>query len=211
MVDVVILSRNGKNYSVGVGPLMFPENYGKRAQQVGDEHYMNVGSAKGPRGLKVGDFATIRCTGVSASKGDNPVYRVRSAKITDNEPLAADSVETLAIMSGDHHVPQQVNMKKGKITILFPAFDDEVICKTREEEGVWMVEPQSSVWGNEYLVKLAHDQEPYWELKAAWLLKEKPEDEPEYDEVDPEPPAGHSKSQRRFLRMKKKSLSAGLN
>ena len=210
MVDVVILSRNGKNYSVGVGPLMFPENYGKRAQQVGDEHYMNVGSAKGPRGLKVGDFATIRCTGVSASKGDNPVYRVRSAKITDNEPLAADSVETLAIMSGDHHVPQQVNMKKGKITILFPAFDDEVICKTREEEGVWMVEPQSSVWGNEYLVKLAHDQEPYWELKAAWLLKEEPEDEPEYDEVDPEPPAGHSKKPKKVLDDEEEVIKRGL-
>ena len=81
--------------------------------QVGEEHYMNVGSAKGPRGLKVGDFATVSCTGVSSSKKDNPVYRIRSAKITDNEPLAADSVETLAIMCGDHHIPQQVNIKKG--------------------------------------------------------------------------------------------------
>jgi len=210
MVDVVILSRNGKSYSVGVGPLMFPENYGKRAQQVGEEHYMNVGSAKGPRGLKVGDFATVRCTGVSSSNGEHTTYRVRSAKITDDEPLAADSVETLAVMSGDHHIPQQVNMKKGKITILFPAFDDEVICKTREEEGVWMVEPQSSVWGNEYLVKLAHDQEPYWELKAAWLLKEEPEDEPEYDEVDPEPPAGHSKKPKKVLDDEEEVIKRGL-
>lgn len=170
MVDVIILSRNGKSYTVGVGPLMHPEHYGKRAQQVGEEHYMNIGSAKGPRGLKVGDFATIRCTGVSSSNGEHTTYRVRSAKITDDEPLAADSVETLAVMSGDHHVPQQVNMKKGKITIFFPSFDDEVICKTRKEEGDWYVEPESSLWGNDYLVELARDQEAYWIAKAAWLL-----------------------------------------
>ena len=69
-------------------------------------------------------------------------------------------------MSGEHHVPQQVSMKKGNITIHFPAFDDEVICKTRKEDGLWFVEPHSSVWGNEYLVELARDQEPYWEGKS---------------------------------------------
>ena len=209
MVDVVILSASGKNYTVGVGPLMHPENYGKRAQQVGDEHYMNVGSAKGPRGLKVGDFATVSCTGVSSSKKDNPVYRIRSAKITDNEPLAADSVETLAIMCGDHHIPQQVNMKKGNITILFPAFDDEVICKTRKEDGHWFVEPQSSIWGNDYLVKLARDQEVYWGAKAAWLLK-RDEEEPEYDEVVPEPPAGHSKKPKKVLEEEEEVIKRGL-
>jgi len=209
MVDVVILSASGKNYTVGVGPLMHPENYGKRAQQVGDEHYMNVGSAKGPRGLKVGDFATVSCTGVSSSKKDNPVYRIRSAKITDNEPLAADSVETLAIMCGDHHIPQQVNMKKGKITILFPAFDDEVVCKTQKEDGYWFVEPQSSIWGNDYLVKLARDQEVYWGAKATWLLK-RDEEEPEYDEVDPEPPAGHSKKPKKVLEEEEEVIKRGL-
>jgi len=210
MVDVIILSRAGKNYTVGVGPLMHPENYGKRAQQVGEEHYMNVGSAKGPRGLNVGDYATVRCTGVSASKKEYPVYRIRSAKITDNEPLAADSVETLAIMSGEHHVPQQVNMKKGKITITFPAFDDEVICKTRKEDSSWVVEPHTSIWGNDYLVKLARDQEAYWELKAAWLLKQKEEDEPEYDEVDPEPPAGHFKKPKQVLEDEEEVIKRGL-
>tara|TARA_R100001509_G_scaffold162180_1_gene133159 strand:+ start:5020 stop:10974 length:5955 start_codon:yes stop_codon:yes gene_type:complete len=213
MVDVVILSRNGKSYTIGVGPLMHPENYGKRAQQVGEEHYMNVGSAKGPRGLKVGDFATVRCTGVSSSNGEHTTYRVRSAKITDDEPLAADSVETLAVMSGDHHIPQQVNMKKGKITILFPAFDDEVICKTRKEEGYWYVEPESSLWGNDYLVELARDQEAYWIAKAAWLLMKEEEEgveQPEYDEVTPEPPAGHSKKRKHVLEDEEEVIKHGL-
>ena len=210
MVDVIIISRAGKNYTIGVGPLMNPENYGKRAQQVGDEHYMNVGSAKGPRGLNVGDYATVSCTGVSSTKGEHPVYRIRSAKVTDNEPLAADSVETLSILRGEHHVPQQVTMKKGKINIFFPAFDDEVICKTQKEDGVWRIEPQSSIWGNEYLVKLAQDQEAYWELKAAWLLKDEDADEPEYEEVDPEPPAGHSKKRKKVLDEEEEVIKRGL-
>jgi len=210
MVDVIILSRAGKNYTIGVGPLMNPEHYGKRAQQVGKEHYMNVGSAKGPRGFNVGDFATARCTGVSASKGEHPVYRIRSAKLTDAEPLAANSVETLAILAGDHHIPQQVNMKKGKITIMFPAFDDEVICKTHKEEEFWYVEPQSSIWGNEYLVKLANDQEAYWEAKAIWLLKREESDEPEYDEVNPEPPAGHIKKPKKILEEEEEVMKRGL-
>ena len=210
-VDVIILSASGTTYGIGVGPLMHPEHYGKRAQQVGEEHYMNVGSAKGPRGLKVGDFATVRCTGVSASKKEHPVYRIRSAKITDNEPFAANSVETLAIMSGEHHVPQQVSMKKGNITIRFPAFDDEVICKTRKEDGLWYVEPQSSIWGNDYLLQLARDQEPYWITKAAWLLKEQDTEEPEYDEVEPEPPAGHSKKPKKVLEDEEEVIKRGLD
>ena len=211
MVDVIILSRAGGSYTVGVGPLMHPENYGKRAQKIGDEHYMMVGSAKGPRGLKEGDFATVRCTGVSASKSEHPVYRVRAAKMTDNEPLAADSVETLAILAGDHHVPQRVSMKKGRIVITFPGFDDEVFCKTRIEDSLWVVEPQQSTWGNEYLVRLAKDQQPYWSAAAAMLLKEEAEDEPEYDEVNPEPPAGHSKKPKKVLDEEEEVIKRGLD
>lgn len=209
MVDVIILSRTGKNYAVGVGPLMHPEHYGKRAQEYEGEHYMMVGSAKGPRGLKAGDFATVRCTGVSASKGEHPVYRIRAAKITDNEPLASDSVETLAILAGEQHVAQRVALKKGKIIINFPAFDDDVICKTREEEGLWVVEPQTTTWGNEYLVRLAEDQQVYWEYKAALLLKEE-EGEPEYDEVTPEPPAGHSKKPKKVLEEEEEVIKRSL-
>jgi len=211
MVDVIVLSRAGGSYTVGVGPLMHPENYGKRAKQVGDEHYMMVGSAKGPRGLKEGDFATVRCTGVSASKAEHPVYRIRAAKMTDNEPLAADSVETLAILAGDHHVPQRVSMKKGRIVIHFPGFDDEVICKTRIEDSVWVVEPQQTIWGNEYLVRLAKDQQPYWSGAAAMLLKDDVEDEPEYDEVNPEPPAGHSKKPKKVLDEEEEVIKRGLD
>ena len=210
MVDVVILSRAGKNYTVGVGPLMHPENYGKRAQEHEGEHYMMVGNAKGPRGLNVGDFATVRCTGVSASKGEYPVYRIRSAKITDNEPLAADSVETLAILAGEQHVAQRVGIKKGQIVINFPAFDDDVICKTRKEEGVWFVEPQTTTWGNEYLVRLAEDQQVYWEYQAALLLKKAEVEEPEYDEVKPEPPAGHSKKPKKVLEEEEEVIKRGL-
>lgn len=211
MVDVIILSRSGKNYTIGVGPLMHPENYGKRAQQLGDEHYMVVGSAKGRRGIKVGDFVTVSCTGVSASKNEHPVYRIRSAKITDNEPLAADSVETLSILSGDHHVAQSVKMSKGNIVITFAAFDDEVICKTEREGDYWVVEPQSTLWGNDYLVKLAHDQEAYWETSAAVLLyKEEDVEQPEYDEVKPEPPAGHSKKRKHVLEDEEEVIKRGL-
>lgn len=211
MVDVIIISRAGTNYTIGVGPLMHPEHYGKRAQQVGEEHYMSVGSAKGPRGLNVGDFATVRCTGVSASKSEHIVYRIRSAKITDNEPLAANSVETLSILSGEHNVPQRVKMSKGKIIITFTAFDDEVICKTRKEEGLWTVEPQSSLWGNEYLVRLAKDQEPYWETSAALLLlKEHDIEQPEYDEVDPEAPAGHRKKRKHVIPEEEEVIKRGL-
>jgi hypothetical protein len=210
VVDVVILSVSGTTYGIGVGPLMHPEHYGKRAQQVGDEHYMNVGSAKGPRGLKVGDFATVRCTGVSVTKKEHPLYRIRAAKITDNEPFAANSVETLAIMAGDHNVPQKVSVKKGNIVVSFPAFDDEVICKTREEEGLWTIEPHSSLWGNEYLVKLARDQEPYWEASAALLLLKEKTEEPEYDEVVPEPPAGHSKKPKKVLEEEEEVIKRGL-
>lgn len=209
MVDVIILSRTGKNYTVGVGPLMHPEHYGKRAQEYEGEHYMMVGNAKGPRGLKAGDFATVRCTGVSASKGEHPVYRIRAAKITDNEPLASDSVETLTILTGEQHVAQRVALKKGKIIINFPAFDDDVICKTREEEGLWFVEPQTTTWGNEYLVRLAEDQQVYWEYQAALLLKEE-EGEPEYDEVNPEKPAGHVKKPKKVLDEEEEIIKRGL-
>jgi hypothetical protein len=209
MADVIVLSRAGKNYTVGVGPLMHPEHYGKRAQEHEGEHYMVVGNAKGPRGLKAGDFATVRCTGVSASKGQHPVYRIRAGKITDNEPLASDSVETLAILAGEQHVAQRVALKKGKIIINFPAFDDDVICKTREEEGLWVVEPQTTTWGNEYLVRLAEDQQVYWEYKAALLLKEE-EGEPEYDEVSPEAPAGHTKKPKKVLEEEEEVIKRAL-
>jgi len=210
MVDVVILSRAGKNYTVGVGPLMHPEHYGKRAQEHEGEHYMMVGNAKGPRGLNVGDFATVRCTGVSASKSEHPVYRIRSAKITDNEPLAADSVETLAILAGEQHVAQRVGVRKGNIIINFPAFDDDVICKTRKEGSLWVVEPQTTTWGNEYLVRLAEDQRVYWEYDAALLLKKADVEEPEYDEVKPEPPAGHSKKPKKVLEEEEEVIKRGL-
>jgi hypothetical protein len=210
MVDVIILSRTGKNYTVGVGPLMHPEHYGKRAQEYEGEHYMMIGNAKGPRGLKAGDFATVRCTGVSASKGEHPVYRIRAAKITDNEPLASDSVETLSILAGEQHVAQRVAVKKGKIIINFPAFDDDVICKTREEEGLWFVEPQTTTWGNEYLVRLAEDQRVYWEYEAALLLKQEEEGEPEYDEVNPEKPAGHVKKPKKVLEEEEEIIKRGL-
>lgn len=211
MVDVIVLSRSGKNCTIGVGPLMNPENYGKRAQQLGDEHYMNVGSAKCGRGVKVGDYITVSCTGVSASKNEHPVYRIRSAKATENEPLAADSVETLSILSGDHHVAQSVKMSKGNIVITFAAFDDEVICKTKKEGDYWVVEPQSTVWGNDYLVKLARDQEAYWETSAAVLLyKKKDREDPEYDEVDPEAPAGHTKKPKKVLEDEEELIKRGL-
>ena len=104
-------------------------------------------------------------------------------------------------------------MKKGKITILFPAFDDEVICKTRKEEGYWYVEPESSLWGNDYLVELARDQEAYWIAKAAWLLMKEEEEgveQPEYDEVTPEPPAGHSKKRKHVLEDEEEVIKHGL-
>ena len=41
-------------------------------------------------------------------------------------------------------------------------------------------------------------------------MKEKPEDEPEYDEVDPEPPAGHSKKPKKVLEDEEEVIKRGL-
>jgi len=66
------------------------------------------------------------------------------------------------------------------------------------------------VWGNDYLVRLARDQEAYWITKAAWLLKEEDVEEPEYDEVEPEPPAGHSKKRKHVLEEEEEVIKRGL-
>lgn len=208
-VDIIILDRKGMNYRIGVGPIMNPENYGARSVEMDGEHYMDVGSAKGPRGYDKGEYATVFCTGSTQSGEENPTYKIRSARIDrDAHPQAADSVETLSMMVSDSKIPHRVRLNKGSIHIIFPRLDDEVIYKVNEEEGGWMLEPQKTLWGNneEYFMKLSEDMRPHWVPFATFLLKNKKKE----GEVKPEAPAGHTKKRKEVLPEEEEIIKRGL-
>ena len=214
-VDVIILDRKGTNYRIGVGPIMHPEHYGSRAVEHDGEHYMDVGHAKGPRGFDKGEYVSVLCTGASRSGDENPTYKIRSARIDNNaHPQAADSVESLDMLVGEAKVPHKVRLNKGNIHVIFPALGDEVIYKTERVDGGWFIEPTSTIWGygEEYLIKLAEDMRPHWELFASALLKEKmvEEDDDDDDEVEPEAPAGHTKERKKILPEEEEVIKRGL-
>jgi hypothetical protein len=207
-VDVIILDRKGMNYRIGVGPIMHPEHYASRAVEMDGEHYMDVGSAKGPRGYDKGEYVSVFCTGVTQSGKENPTYKIRSARIDrDAHPQATDSVETLSIMGGDCMIPHRVSLNKGFIHIQFPALDDEVIYKVDRENEGWMVTPQNTLWGDgdDYFFKLSEDMRPYWTPLAILLLKSKEE-----REVKPEVPAGHTKKRKHILSEEEEIIKRGL-
>tara|TARA_R110002110_G_scaffold181442_2_gene387758 strand:+ start:449 stop:6658 length:6210 start_codon:yes stop_codon:yes gene_type:complete len=208
-VDVIILDRKGMNYRIGVGPIMHPEHYGSRSVELEGEHYMDVGSAKGPRGYDKGEYISVFCTGVSKSGDENPTYKIRSARIDrDAHPQATDSVETLAMMISDSKIPHRVRLNKGHIHILFPSLDDEVIYKVNEEENGWMVEPEKTLWGHgeDYFIKLSEDMRPHWTPLATLLLKK----DKDKREVKPEVPAGHTKKRKHILPEEEEIIKRGL-
>ena len=208
-VDVIILDRKGMNYRIGVGPIMHPEHYGARSVELNGEHYMDVGSAKGPRGYDKGEYISVFCTGVTSQGDENPTYKIRSARVDrDAHPQAADSVETLCMMTNDSKIPHKVRLNKGAIHILFPSLDDEVIYKVDEEEGGWMLEPQKTLWGHgeDYFIKLSEDMRPYWSPIATILLKKDKENR----EVKPEVPAGHTKKRKHILPEEEEIIKRGL-
>ena len=208
-VDVIILDRKGMNYRIGVGPITHPENYGSRSVELEGEHYMDVGSAKGPRGYDKGEYISVFCTGVSKSGDEHPTYKIRSARVDrDAHPQATDSVETLSLMINDSKIPHRVRLNKGAIHIIFPSLDDEVIYKVSEEENGWMLEPQKTLWGHgeDYFIKLSEDMRPHWTPLATLLLK-KDKDEPE---VEPEVPAGHTKKRKHILPEEEEIIKRGI-
>ena len=208
-VDVIILDRKGMNYRIGVGPIMHPENYGARSVEMEGEHYMDVGSAKGPRGYDKGEHATVFCTGATQSGEENPTYKIRSARIDrDAHPQAADSVETLSMLVNNAKIPHKVRLNKGSIHIIFPSLDDEVIYKVDKQEGGWMLEPQKTLWGQseDYFIKLSEDMRPCWEPIASILLKH----EENKREVKPELPAGHTKKRKEVLPEEEEIIKRGL-
>ena len=218
-IDVIILDRKGMNYRIGIGPIMHPEHYGARSVELNGEHYMDVGTAKGPRGYDKGEYITVFCTGVTSKGDENPTYTIRSARVDrDAHPQAADSVESLSMMCSDSKIPHKVRLNKGAIHILFPSLDDEVIYKVNEEEGGWMLEPQNTLWGHgeEYFIKLSEDLRPHWTPIATILLKkdkEKAFNTPKRyksKEVDPEAPAGHTKERKKVLPKEEEVIKRGL-
>lgn len=207
-VDVIVLDRKGTNYQIGVGPLINPEIYGKRAKCVEEKWYMDIGSATGPRGYDIGEYITVFCTGVSVSGKEHPVYKLRSARIDrDCNPQATDSVETLTIMSGDiNKIPHRARLKKGKIHIELPALDEEVIYKIQDVGDAWALEFENTLWGdssNNYLFRLAEDMRPIWQPLVNVLLKRE-------NEVKPETPAGHTKKPKKVLNEEEEIIKRGL-
>jgi len=206
-VDVIILDRKGATYRIGVGPIMHPEHYGARSVEYEGQHYMDIGSAKGPRGFDKGEYVSVFCTGVSCNQSEYPVFTIRSARIDrDSHPQAADSVESLSIMTNDSKVPHKARLKKGRLHIIFPSLHDEVIYKINREEQGWMIEAEKSMWGDDdYLFKLAEDVRPYWQPIATVLLKREEE-----KEVEPEVPAGHTKKRKQILSEEEEIIKRGL-
>ena len=207
-VDVIILDRKGMNYRIGVGPIMHPEHYGARSVEFEEQHYMDVGSAKGPRGFDKGEYVAVFCTGVTCNKDEYPTYNIRSARIDrDSSPQATDSVESLAIMAGDSKVPHRARLKKGRVHIEFPSLHDEAIYQVKQEDGGWSLQIEKSMWGeDDYLFKLAEDVRPYWQPLITVLLK-RDKKEPE---VTPELPAGHSKKRKHILSEEEEIIKRGL-
>ena len=217
-VDVIVLDRKGTNYRIGVGPIMHPENYGSRSVEFEGNHYMDIGSAKGPRGFDKGEYVSVFCTGVSSNQAEHPVFTIRSARIDrDAHPQAADSVESLSVMLGESKVPHRARLKKGRIHIEFPAVHDEVIYDVIKEDGGWMLKPQKSMWGtDDYLFKLSEDMRPFWQPIATVLLKRDAEkmidrvNRDKDDEVKPEEPAGHRKERKKILPKEEEIIKRGL-
>lgn len=218
-IDVIILDRKGMNYRIGVGPIMHPEHYGSRSVELNGQHYMDVGSAKGPRGYDKGEYISVFCTGATKAGDENPTYKLRSARVDrDAHPQAADSVESLSLMCSDSKIPHKVRLNKGAIHILFPSLDDEVIYKVDREEGGWMLEPQRTLWGHgeDYFIKLSEDMRPHWSPIATILLKkdqEKAVNTPKRyksKKVDPEAPAGHTKERKEILPKEEEIIKQGL-
>lgn len=208
-VDVIILDRKGMNYRIGVGPIMHPEHYDSRAVEIDGEHYMDVGSAKGPRGYDKGEYISVFCTGVSSKGDEYPTYTIRSARVDrDAHPQAADSVETLSMMLNESKIPHKVRLNKGAIHVSFPSLDDEVIYKVNEEEEGWMLEPHNTLWGHgeEYFIKLSEDMRPHWTPIATLLLKI----DKDKREVKPEAPAGHTKKRKHILPEEEEIIKRGL-
>jgi len=201
-IDVIVLDRKGTNYRIGVGPIMHPEHYGARAVEYEEQHYMDVGSAKGPRGFDKGEYVSIFCTGVTSTNDEYPIYTIRSARINrDGHPQAADSVESLYVLEGDFKIPHKTRLKKGCIHIQFPALNDEVIYTVEKYDEGWVLDAKESMWDGNYLYKLAEEMRMYWSPIATVLLKR---------EVDPEHPAGHTKKRKKILPKEEEIIKRGL-
>ena len=200
-LDVRILSISGNTARVGVGPIYedVAQDIGNRAVEYDDKHYMDVGTVQ-VKDAEEGDHITVTTDSITHNKRKgHDLYRLNGAKQEkESEAGATDSVETMAIMSGDPiDTPHRVRVSKGNVVVNLTGLDMDVIYKADEIGEMWLVHDPDAP--HTYAQNLADSQRPYWAASAAILLrseKERKKDEEKHDEkahVEVEPLANHNK------------------
>lgn len=200
-IDVKILDTGGAA-QLGIGPILDDDakRLGNRAVKYDGEYYMDVGTLS-KVGLEAGQCVTIKTSNVTSKSRDGLlVFTVHGAKyVKDAETNSADSVETLALLSGDKNqdVPHNVRVSKGSVHLEFPA--GHVVYDTEQYGHSFMIKSVDAP--NAYLETLAESQREYWEPVAAVLLRAEIETrKAKKANVVPEPPANHDKKPKKVLK-----------
>ena len=193
-IDVLVVSSKGDRHCIAVGP--FPEAIGKkmgnRKQEYEGEYYMDVGSITESR-VEEGQYITVSFSSVTMQKRNTvPIYKVNAPRyVCMSDSNATDSAATLKILAGfkEENVPHSVNVKKGSIYLTFPT--GQVIYSTETQGNAFILKDADAP--DDYTLEIAESQQDYWGPVATLLLRAEKED------IDPEPPANHSKPPKKVI------------
>lgn len=201
-LDVVVLETGGASSLLGVGPLLEEDakKMGNRAVKFKGQHYMDVGSIT-KSGLREGQFITVKTSNVVCKPRNNlMIFNLHGVKyLRDSEADAADSLQTLELLSGENNqnVPHKLRVKKGSIHIEFPL--GQVVYDTESIGHSFLIKSVDAP--SDYMFSLAESQREYWEPLAAILLRAEEESKKSKKaNVVPEPPANHDKKPKKVLK-----------
>ena len=175
-VNLMVLDRKGTSsytYRLGTGPITHEDSLGSRAVKHNGDTYMDVGTTfQSKEKYEVGDIVTVNVDSISVTENieGSDIYTVNGTEIQgEAEGEGVSSVETLSLFAKSDPVmwPHEIDRDGDRIVIKMPA--GEVSYRASVMDNGWyMFNPKAE---NEWLIRLAETQRPFWSSVAGVMLK----------------------------------------
>ena len=176
--DVVlrVLERRGNGpytYRLGTGPITQDQHLGDRAVESDGDVYMDVGAAfNSSEKYNEGDHVRVNVANVTKVEGvdDNDIYTVSGSEIqgeAEGEGLVSRETLGLLTKSTDMQWLCELERAPSGVRVMMPLGD--VVYKCTQSGPTWTV--HSPLADNNYLIRLAESQRPYWSPVAGAMLK----------------------------------------
>ena len=174
-VVLMVLERRGEkpySYRLGTGPITQKDSIGDRGVEIDGETYMDVGSVfQDDEKYDVGSQVEVNVDSVTGYEHeDEKIFNVYGSSIegeAEGEPLV--SRETLDIMTKSDPLqwPHQIARDEHSLIVKFR--EGDIIYRAYNKGDNWMIHSPKA--DNNWLIRLAESQRPFWAPVAGVLFK----------------------------------------